>query len=391
MNMLSKGFGCFVFTLCISLSLQAKEIYGNSAPQENDTSIAVTGVAAVSAVSLLSDDDNASGTSGSTVEEASAAPETVNLPQTIVKSENKYKTLHPMAVSFVTAYEKKHEERLEKITSRYKQQLALIDKIMIFYELPTELKCLALIESELYNGAVSRKGAVGPWQFMAPTGRLMGLTINQRRDERRDLTKSTHAAAKYLKALHNQFNDWLLVIAAYNGGASRVEAAIKKSKSRDFWKLQYYLPAESRAHVKKYVAARYILEKKEEEKVPLINVQKLVAENLRDLSVLHISGKYNASVIAKELNMEAEEFNLYNPGFEKEVVTRGYDMRLPKDKMDDFKKKRQDILNESVEILLKNNTTVFSSDRNNYPEAIHLPGTKAVISTAGEQKSLKRK
>lgn len=387
MNMLSKGFGCFVFTLCISLSLQAKEIHGNSAPREKDTSIAITGVAAASAVSLLSDDD----ASGSIAEEASAAPETVNLPQTIVKSENKYKTLHPMAVSFVTAYEKKHEERLEKITSRYKQQLALIDKIMIFHELPTELKCLALIESELYNGAISRKGAVGPWQFMAPTGRLMGLTINQRRDERRDLTKSTHAAAKYLKALYNQFNDWLLVIAAYNGGASRVETAIKKSNSRDFWKLQYYLPAESRAHVKKYVAARYILEKQEEEKVPLINVEKLVAENLGDLSVLRISGKYNMTVIARELNMDPEEFNRYNPGFEKEVVTQGYDMRLPKDKMDDFKRKRQDILNESVEILLKSNSTVFSDDRSNYPQAIHLPRTKAIISTAGEQKSLKRK
>ena len=388
MNMLSKGFGCFICMLCISLSLQAKEIYSNSVPQENDTSIAVTGVAVASAVSLLSDDNNAS---ANIAEETNAAPETVSLPQTIVKSENKYRTLHPMAVSFVTAYEKKHEERLEKITSRYKQQLALIDKIMMFYELPTELKCLALIESELYNGAISRKGAVGPWQFMASTGRLMGLTINQRRDERRDLSKSTHAAAKYLKALHSQFNDWLLVIAAYNGGASRVEAAIKKSRSRDFWKLQYYLPAESRAHVKKYVAARYILEKQAEERVPLINVEKLVAENMSDLSTLHISGKYNMAVIARELNMDPEEFNLYNPGFEKEVVVQGYDMKLPKDKMDDFKKKRQDILNESVEILLRNNSTVLSDDRSNYPEAIHLPGTKGVISTAGEQKNVKRK
>ena len=387
MNMLSKGFGCFVFILCISLSLQAKELHKYS-PQENDTSIAVTGVAAASALNLPAEDDNVS---GSIAEETGATREAVNVTQAIAKAQNKFSTLHPMAVSFVTAYEKKHEERLEKITSRYKQQLALIDKIMMFYELPTELKCLALIESELYNGAISRKGAVGPWQFMAPTGRLMGLTINQRRDERRDLTKSTHAAAKYLKALYNQFDDWLLVIAAYNGGASRVEAAIKKSRSRDFWKLQYYLPAESRAHVKKYVAARYILEKQAEERVPLINVEKLVAENMSDLSTLHISGKYNMAVIARELNMDPEEFNLYNPGFEKEVVVQGYDMKLPKDKMDDFKKKRQDILNESVEILLRNNSTVLSDDRSNYPEAIHLPGTKGVISTAGEQKNVKRK
>src|SRR5690606_21295469 len=125
----------------------------------------------------------------------------------VIAKQNISSELHPMSVSFVRAYEKKHEARLERITSKYERQLALIDKIMIGYELPTDLKYLALIESEMFNGAVSRKGAVGPWQFMAPTGRLMGLTINRHKDERRNLTKSTHAAAKYLKILYKQFDD----------------------------------------------------------------------------------------------------------------------------------------------------------------------------------------
>ncbi|HRN57074.1 MAG TPA: transglycosylase SLT domain-containing protein [Agriterribacter sp.] len=388
MNRLLKGFGCLVFVLCMSFSVKAEEKQDSSGLRETDTSIAVTEMVIAAAVSSPSANEN----TGGIIIEEEAAPEAMDAPKELVIKQNNYSTLHPMAIAFVRDYEKKHEARLEKITFKYARQMALIDKIMIRHELPAELKYLALIESEMFNGAVSRKGAVGPWQFMAPTGRLMGLTINQHRDERRDLTKSTHAAAKYLKILHNQFNDWLLVIAAYNGGASRVASAIKKSGSHDFWKLQYYLPAESRAHVKKYVAARYILEKKEaEEAAPLLNMEKLVAENLSDLSVLHISGKYNIHVIAEALEMEVEVFNLYNPGFEKEVVTHGYNMRLPKDKMKRFREKRQEILNDSVEMLLRNNSTVFSNDKSNYPEAIHLPKTKAIVSTAAEQRTMKRK
>ena len=387
MNMLLKGFGCFALVLCISLASIAKEVHGNSTPQKNDTSIATTEIVVAAAVSSPSKNTEAAAIAK---EEVKTAPEVIAADKSLVTKQNVYSSLHPMSVSFVRAYEKRHEARLEKITSKYVRQLALIDKIMIRYELPTDLKYLALIESEMFNGAVSRKGAVGPWQFMAPTGRLMGLTINRHRDERRDLTKSTNAAAKYLKILYKQFDDWLLVIAAYNGGASRVESAIKKSHSRDFWKLQYYLPAESRAHVKKFVAARYILEKQDEERVPLMNMEKLTAENLNQSTVLYLNGKFNAATVAKNLGMEVAEFSMYNPGFDDGVVTNGYDMRLPKDKMEKFNEKREDILNECIEMMLAGNNTVFSNDRSNYPEAIHLPKTKAIMST-GTDRTMKKK
>ncbi|WP_152269911.1 lytic transglycosylase domain-containing protein [Agriterribacter humi] len=387
MNMLLKGFGCFALVLCISLASIAKEVHGNSTPQKNDTSIATTEIVVAAAVSSPSKNTEAAAIAK---EEVKTAPEVIAADKSLVTKQNVYSSLHPMSVSFVRAYEKRHEARLEKITSKYVRQLALIDKIMIRYELPTDLKYLALIESEMFNGAVSRKGAVGPWQFMAPTGRLMGLTINRHRDERRDLTKSTNAAAKYLKILYKQFDDWLLVIAAYNGGASRVESAIKKSHSRDFWKLQYYLPAESRAHVKKFVAARYILEKQDEERVPLMNMEKLTAENLNQSTVLYLNGKFNAATVAKNLGMEVAEFSMYNPGFDDGVVTNGYDMRLPKDKMEKFNEKREDILNECIEMMLAGNNTVFSNDRSNYPEAIHLPKTKAIMST-GTDRTIKKK
>ena len=72
--------------------------------------------------------------------------------------------------------------------------------------------------------------------------------------------KSTHAASRYLTSLFSIYGDWLLVIAAYNGGPGKVNTAIKKSGSRDFWTLQKYLPAESKNHVKKFIATHYMME-----------------------------------------------------------------------------------------------------------------------------------
>ena len=95
---------------------------------------------------------------------------------------------------------------------------------------------------------------------MPATARALGLKVSKRSDERVDYQKSTHAAARHLKDLYNEFGDWLLVIAAYNGGSGNVYSAIRKSGSRNFWNLQYYLPAESRTHVKKFIGTHYIFE-----------------------------------------------------------------------------------------------------------------------------------
>src|SRR5690606_26251905 len=112
-----------------------------------------------------------------------------------------------------------------------------------------ELKYLAVIESALNNKAVSRVGAVGPWQFMAPTARMMGLNVSSKRDERTDWTKSTIAAAKYLSILYDQLNDWLLVVAAYNSGPAPVLRAINRTGSNSFWDIKPFLPRETQGHV----------------------------------------------------------------------------------------------------------------------------------------------
>jgi len=113
----------------------------------------------------------------------------------------------------------------------------MMDGILAKHGLPKELKYLAVIESQLKSHAISWAGAVGPWQLMPSTARKLGLKVGSKVDERRDIYKSTQAACRYLTNLYSIYGDWLLVIAAYNGGPGKVNAAIKRSGSTDFWTL----------------------------------------------------------------------------------------------------------------------------------------------------------
>ena len=176
------------------------------------------------------------------------------------RNEDAFLEISPKAVPFVQEYSRRESSRLEALRTWGQRYLKLYDCILEQYGLPKELKYLSVIESDLKAKSVSVAGATGPWQIMAAQARNLGLKINGRVDERRDYTKSTHAAAKMLKSLYGEFGDWLLVIAAYNAGPSKVQKAMRKHNSSNFWDIQYSLPKETRNHVKKFIATHYILE-----------------------------------------------------------------------------------------------------------------------------------
>jgi membrane-bound lytic murein transglycosylase D len=275
--------------------------------------------------------------------------------------------LNPMAISFVQDYMDKFGKDMASMKSWGKPYFDLMDGILTQHGLPNELKYLAVIESHLKTNVRSWAGAVGPWQFMPGTGRNFGLRISKYYDERTDYFKSTHAACRYLTSLFTIYGDWLLVIAAYNGGPGNVDYAIKKSHSKDFWALQNFLPAESRNHVKKFIATHYIMEgeggittsTKEEAKSYLFAA--LSKEELNTSKVQPVSGRYNSLVIVKYITMDIAVFNKMNPDFDKLIADNGnYELRLPNDKMDIFLAKKFDILNESVQLLLN---PVSSSNR----------------------------
>lgn len=168
--------------------------------------------------------------------------------------------LHQSMEKFVQEYAEDNMELFEKIKLNKTGYLKTIDKVFAQYQIPLELKYLAVIESKLNINALSWCGAKGLWQFMPGTAKIFGLKITAKYDERQHVWKSSVAAARYLNELYEYFGDWLLVIAAYNSGPAPVLNAIKKSGSRSFWKLQYFLPRETRLHVKRFIATHYYFE-----------------------------------------------------------------------------------------------------------------------------------
>lgn len=267
--------------------------------------------------------------------------------------------LNPKAISFVEDYMDKFGANLGRMKEWGKPYFSIMNTILAQHGLPVELKYLSVIESALKTYAVSWAGAVGPWQFMPGTARHMGLRVNNKVDDRVDFHKSTHAAARYLTDLYSIYGDWLLVIAAYNGGPGNVNSAIRKSGSKNFWDLQYYLPTESRNHVKKFIATHYIMEgdggittvTKKEGQDLLLNPLEPVLPT--EMSVLNVTGKYNSLVIARFIQMNIVEFNNLNPNFDKALAASGnINLRLPAAKMLLFQANKPQILEQSIKLFL---------------------------------------
>lgn len=289
--------------------------------------------------------------------------------------------IHPQAWGFIQDYLDRHGKNLQKMKSWGTPYFTLIDNVLTQYGLPHELKYLAVIESGLNTNATSWVGARGPWQFMPYTAKEYGLSVNGWIDERTDYFRSTHAAAKYLTTLYNDLNDWLLVIAAYNGGPGRVYSAIKKSGSRDFWKLQYHLPEESRNHVKKFIATHYIMEGKGgvttvvndgKQQHPAEFAPEKTDPNI-DVQV--IAGKFSSVVMAKNLMVDLLYFNQLNPNFDAVLAGNNtFNLRLPKEKMQLFNSNRYAILSESVQLLMR----FYGEDgmKDIYPKVSELPEVK---------------
>ncbi|RTL59850.1 MAG: hypothetical protein EKK37_03105 [Sphingobacteriales bacterium] len=168
--------------------------------------------------------------------------------------------LNKFANSYVKSYIKDNGKGLEKIKEQSKPGFKTIESIFIKYDIPVELKYLAVVESNMNSKATSRVGAKGYWQFMPSTAITYGLKVKGKVDERTHQYKSTVAAAKYLRSLYDDLGDWLLVVAAYNSGPGYIYKAIKQSGSRDFWKLQSFLPKETRNHVKRFISIHYFFE-----------------------------------------------------------------------------------------------------------------------------------
>lgn len=275
-------------------------------------------------------------------------------------SENLQYQLNPKAVSFIQSYMEKQGPALQKMKTWAKPYFNLYDQILIANGVPTTLKYLSVIESSLDAGVVSWAGAVGPWQIMPEEAKRLGLKLSPV-DERTDYEKSTKAAATILRESFAEFGDWLLVVAAYNGGAGRVRQAIKKKGSKDFWDIQYELPLETRNHVKKFIATQYVFETEHfqplqtrEGLVKMTKEQKLGME--KQFDTLVITGRYALESIASILALDINQLRQDNPAMNKVLATgKSYELKLPKGMLEKFEARKNEILQASLNALYQLN------------------------------------
>jgi membrane-bound lytic murein transglycosylase D len=311
---------------------------------------------------------------------------------------------------FVRKYLELHNKTLGSVQDKSTTPFSVIDDVLEQKNLPKELKYLAVIESALNNNAVSHAGAVGPWQLMASTARMLGLSVNRRSDERTDMYKSTTAATKYLELLYSQLNDWLLVIAAYNSGPVPVQRAIERTGSHNFWDIKQYLPRETQGHVLAFIATASIFENlskfislgsvpvdfkfgKEEDipaallaakgvlappaappataaipgkpgtaapvattapaagMVPVKKTTTFTEDELKNMAIVRITQPVTFDIVMQETGIDKKVLARWNPDFDLYIYntypTPFYNLRMPKDKLDVFLQKKESINKKS--------------------------------------------
>lgn len=199
------------------------------------------------------------------------------------------------------------------------------------FNMPLELKYLAIVESALNASAQSPMGATGLWQFMYGTGKAYNLNVSSMVDDRRDPIKATVAACQHMNDLYRMYNDWLLVLAAYNSGAGNVNKAIRRSGGKmDFWQIRPFLPNETRGYVPAFIAVNYVMAYAAEHNLrpvnPLYHHYEIDTVIIRDvLSFNQISGLLDVSM---------EELQFLNPSFKNGIIPASggntYTLRLQK-------------------------------------------------------------
>ncbi len=263
---------------------------------------------------------------------------------------------------FIRDYMNRFQHGMVNLQKDKQILMSYFDQSLAKNGIPKELKNLAVVESYLERRTVSQAGAAGPWQLMEGTARGSGLIVSDTLDERFDVIKSTRVAVNLLKFLHKKYNDWNLVVAAYNAGSGRVDQAIRQAGgSTIYWDVEKYLPAETRSHVKKFMASSFALDGRIPEPGQAKNTAQ-PADTLAMQGMLTepVTASFRLDVIAEKLDLTETQLRQWNTGFESALAKDGNtQLVLPRDKMPDFIYRKSDILKASIE---KNITEPLNPD-----------------------------
>lgn len=240
-------------------------------------------------------------------------------------------TYNQYVKDYIELYAYKKRALTERVMGLAKIYFPMFEEHLDRFNMPLELKYLAIVESALNPEARSRVGATGLWQFMYGTGKMYDLNVSSFVDDRRDPIKSTIAACEHMNDLYKMYKDWLLVLAAYNSGAGNVNKAIRRSGGKmDFWQIRPFLPLETRGYVPAFIGVSYVMTYAAEHNLravsPRINHYEIDTVTVKDLLTFN--------QISQNINVPVEDLQFLNPSYKAGVIPavegKSYVLRLPK-------------------------------------------------------------
>ncbi len=268
---------------------------------------------------------------------------------------------------YIHAYSLQNKTKLNRIYGLSKYYFPLFESYLSKYNLPLELKYLAAVESALDPNAISVSGATGLWQFIKPTSDLMGLVVSSYIDERRDPYLATEAACRYLEYLYRSFDDWLLALAAYNGGPGAVKKAIIRANGNtDYWQIRQYMSVQMQNYVPAFIAMCYLMNFHREHSV----VEAYQGVDFFGVDTLHITGPLNLGILSEELQFPKEEMLFLNPMFIRQYIpgdSNTYPLVLPHHKATEFL-----VMQNSSSFLEKTDLFVLKTYKNDEEEPTEI-------------------
>jgi membrane-bound lytic murein transglycosylase D len=246
---------------------------------------------------------------------------------------------------FIRLYLKTRKDGISNLMDKAKYYFPIFEERLDKYNLPLEIKYLAIVESALEPNSKSHMGAKGLWQFMYNTGKQYGLNITSYVDERSDPIKATEAACKYLESLYTRFNDWDLALAAYNSGPGNVSKAIRRSGGlRNYWNIRQYLPAETRGYIPAFYATFYLFEYGAEHDI----YPKNSSITFFETDTIHVKKKITFTQIKKEIDITIDLLRKLNPQYKLGIIPANgnhYVLTLPENLIGEFVSNEHKIYN----------------------------------------------
>ncbi|MGB1210922.1 MAG: LysM peptidoglycan-binding domain-containing protein [Lacinutrix venerupis] len=251
---------------------------------------------------------------------------------------------NPQLENLIKRWLKNRHQSMERLMGLSKYYFPMFERELDNYNIPLEMKYLAIVESALKPRAKSRVGATGLWQFMFATGKQYGLDVSSYVDERSDPIKSTKSASIYLAKLYEIFGDWDLALAAYNSGPGNVSKAIRRSGGyRNYWNIRPNLPRETAGYVPAFLATMYIFEYAKEHGF----IQHKPQFNYVETDTIHVKQMITLDQVSEFTGVKMEVLQFLNPSYKLDVIPyikgKNYTLRLPRDVVGTFVNNEKDM------------------------------------------------